>query len=395
MALVMLTIAITIARRPDQFSHPYVWNEEGVDILPSYLAHGFASMFEPLGGYYVLVPRAIWLIALKLDFLNAPTIAVWLGTLVCAAVVVAVAYAPTQLRWPYLCAMAVLCVPTNAEVFGYPLLTFFWTSLLLFLAVIWDVDRGRLWLRAAFIVIAGTSSPLVFPAAALLGLRAIIERQKSEWIAVGIAVACCGFELASPILSSGFNRTFIQSGIDLFAASNMFVGALFLGPRYAFYVPSGILILVAGTAAIWLARSRLEPAFYLLVLGWLATVAAVLARSQIELLDPLARAGPRYFFVPFVLLTWCTMWLAAVSTVSIRVALLALCATGIVAVLGHMSERDDVFDWHAEISKCLSGPAHTMPVHFFGEASHVYSVSFTQEECRALYEKSFMKGPVR
>src|SRR6185295_20135258 len=101
---------------------------------------------------------------------------------------VAVALSPTHLRWPYLCAIAVLTIPVDPEVYGVSLLAFWWAGLLVVLALVWDADRGAPWLRAGYLVLGGLSAPVMVPLAPLFVLRALLERRRSEFIAAGLAV---------------------------------------------------------------------------------------------------------------------------------------------------------------------------------------------------------------
>jgi hypothetical protein len=136
-----VTIVALSLRRPDQFRHPYFWVEDGA-ILGAYSERGFASILEPLNGYHVLATRTLDAVAFKLSILHAPEIAVLLVTAFTAAVVVAVAFSPTHLPWPRSCAIALLIVPTDPEVFAVAEYAFWWAGILLFLALLWDNERG-------------------------------------------------------------------------------------------------------------------------------------------------------------------------------------------------------------------------------------------------------------
>jgi hypothetical protein len=84
--------------------------------------------------------------------------------------------APTSLKGKSLCALAVLLNPNGAEVYVVPLYSFWFAGLLVALALLWDKDAQSVtqrFLRSAFILIGGLSSPLVVPLAPLFLLRAI------------------------------------------------------------------------------------------------------------------------------------------------------------------------------------------------------------------------------
>jgi hypothetical protein len=194
-ALITFTIVVLVARRPDQFTHPYAWIEDGTIILPAYLDRGFDSIFEPVSGYLILSSKLIALSAFKLSAEYAPEIMVVLTTVFTCSVILAIALSPTHLPLPYLCAIATLIIPTDPEVFAISELSFWWAGLLSVLALLWDAERGRLWLRAGYLVFGGLSSPIVVPVAGLLVLRALVERRRSEFVAAAVAVAVAAIQI--------------------------------------------------------------------------------------------------------------------------------------------------------------------------------------------------------
>ena len=158
--LIVLTVAVLFMRRPDQFWHPYIWVEDGYYTLRFSLEDGWRTIFAPLAGYLCVASKLIGYAAYRISILWAPEIELALTVAFTSAVVAAVAYSPTHLRWPFLCAVAVLFVPTDSEVFAVSAYAFWWAGLLMFLALLWDTARGREWLRWSFIVFGGLSSPL-------------------------------------------------------------------------------------------------------------------------------------------------------------------------------------------------------------------------------------------
>jgi hypothetical protein len=193
--LVGLTFVVLFLRRPDQFLHPYIWDEDGTIILKAYLAHGLSSITEPVGGFYVLATKLLTLTSFKLSFVWAPYLAVYLTTAFTCMVIAAIAFSPTHLAAPFLCAVAVLLVPTDAEVFAVSEYGFWWAGLLLIVALLWDTAPARhQWLRLIYIIIGGLSSPIVAITAGLLTIRAALERRASEYWAAGLAVACAALQ---------------------------------------------------------------------------------------------------------------------------------------------------------------------------------------------------------
>jgi len=186
-----LTIAALFLRRPDQFFHPYIWVEDA-EILPAYAERGLASIVEPVVGYHILASKIIALTACKTSIIWAPEIALALVVTFTCAVVAAIAFSSTHLSSPFLCALAVLAIPSDPEVFAISEYAFWWAGLLLLLALLWDVDRGAGWLPLLYVVVGGLSSPLVIPFAALFAVRAFLERRRSEYVVATttLGIAC-------------------------------------------------------------------------------------------------------------------------------------------------------------------------------------------------------------
>jgi hypothetical protein len=185
--LILATVLILFARRPDQFLHPTLWVEETV-ILREYVDHGWWSLLEPLNGYYALISKIIGFIALKTSFPWAPQIELFLIVAFTCAVIVSVALSPTHLQWPFLCAVAVLIVPSDPEVFVVSVYAFWWAGILLLLALFWRSDARQQWLRWLYIVIGGLSSPIILVVTGLLAVRAVFERKPSEYCAASLGL---------------------------------------------------------------------------------------------------------------------------------------------------------------------------------------------------------------
>jgi hypothetical protein len=196
LALAAATILVLGLRRPDQFRHPYLWVEDAT-VLQAYVERGLASIFEPVMGYYILPSKILDLAAFKLSILHAPAIALVLTALFTVAVVIAIAFSPTHLRWPCACAMTPLLVPTDPEIFAVGLYAFWWSGLLLVVALLWDSKRDRQWLRATYLVLGGLSTPIIVPVSGLLVVRAALDRQKCEFVASVIALIAAAVQLLS------------------------------------------------------------------------------------------------------------------------------------------------------------------------------------------------------
>ena len=388
-ALVALTVAVLFARRPDQFLHPYIWVEDGDPILKAYAERGFASFWDPVSGYLILATKLITLSSFKLSIEWAPEIALALVVAFTCAVVVAVALSPTHLRWPFLCAIATLTIPVDPEAYAVSLLAFWWAGLLLILALMWDADRGATWLRAGYVVLGGLSSPLTVPFAALFVLRALVERRRSEFIAAMLAIAVAAIQARAIFDYHHIDYARLIDPHVVLVAMNKFAGNLFVGPRYGHYY-AGPIVLALLSVALWQIRARLTPHFALLVLAWAAICATTALRNPIDVIDPL-NAGPRYFFYPFITLTWILIWIAALAPAHVRILLLAGCLMGVAWVYKRMTRSHEAMDWRGQITACTRSGQYDLPIHYDGRANNMWYIRLTGQQCRDLIAWSLIR----
>jgi hypothetical protein len=379
-------VAILFARRPDQFVQPYVWIEDGFQTLRAFLEGGARILYQPSNGYLITASKLISYIAFVTSIRWAPEIEAVLAVVCTCAVTAAIAFAPTNLRWPFLCALAALFVPTGAELFAVSAYSCWWTGLLLLLALLWNADRGLLTLRVAFILIGGLSCPLIISLSPLFAVRAALVRRRDEYVAMGfVALAAAAQVYAlhtqsfSDVVGGGFNP------LVVWVAARRFVGGFVqldaLGP----------FILVVLTLVVWLLRNRLDKYFYFLVTAYVIVCASVVLRMPLDwfLRMDASGEGVRYFFYPFVLLMWLLFWLAREEGGLTRWMIMAVVAVSIVLGSPYMRWRHDFIDWRGQLRECVSSDRYEIPIHYLGSAQDVWLAKFTGEECKALLAKSF------
>ena len=386
--LVLLSLLVLFLRRPDQFLHPYVWVEDGTVILKAYAERGFASIVEPVQGYHILVSKMIALAAFKLSIMWTPELMLVLAVAFTIAVLLAVALSPTYLPWPFACALAVLFVPTGPEVFAVSEYSFWWAGLLLILALLWDTSRGRAWLRWLYLIFGGLSSPVIGPIALLLGLRATIERRSSEYIALAIAATAAVIQLVTAYLRADMGASAQWSTV--WVAVQKFYGLYFIGGdpsdtksfiTYGLFCAAGLI--VAAVAA----RRRLDRNFMLLVGTNVLICLISFLRVPAEAPHPFL-AGPRYFFYPFITLSWIALWVAAKSSPPIRYGITAVCCSSPALSLFAMSLRHETIDWRRHITACAQSERYDVPIHYNGNASMAWDLDLLGEQCRKLISGS-------
>lgn len=381
--LVLLTVAVLFARRPDQFFHPYVWIEDK-EALRSYLDHGIGLLLVPTSGYMITATKIIDYIAFRTSISWTPEIQVALTVLFTSAVIVAIALSPSHLKSPVFCSLAALLVPLNSEQFAVSAYAFWWAGLLLIIALLWDETKQPL--RWLFILLGGLSSPLAVTLFPLFAIRAITERRRSEYIAVALVSVAAIVQAASIIKpNSGTIHKITVEAVSL--ALNGFVG----GFLHVYYFAPIAMIVIA--TLVWFARNRLNRYFYMLVAVYTITCGTIALRIPLEwyagMPNP-ATTAPRYSFYPFILLAWILIWVAAVSQTWVRAAIAAVLIAVHVPALPYMQRREDAIDWRKELAICSTQSTYELPIHYNGVAKEAWHVTVSGAECRNLQAWSLL-----
>lgn len=402
--LVAATVAVLFWRRPDQFFAPMIWAEDST-ILGDYAAHGWASIVVPIQGYHILSTKLITMSSYQLSFALAPYFALWITVAFTCLVVLAVAFSPTHLRWRPLCALAVLLVPTDGEVFAVSEYSFWWAGILLLLALLWD--SGLPWLRVGYVVLGGLSSPLIGPVAVLLAGRAALERTRAS---TGIAALAIALAVVQGVTVYFFNT--VNAGDmalelhTLKVASQRLVGFFYVGsgllPEYRYSRVGYIMLAMLGTM-VWLRRDRLDRHFALLVLIWAAICTLTIVRAPLGKIHPML-SGPRYFFYPFLLMTWAGLWIAAVSGPIVRsiLAITYLAALWFAVTYEYLpgykyagfQRRHDPVDWGEHVARCAARgdtEKYVMPIHHNGDAKALWPRDLSGAQCRVLVADSIFR----
>jgi hypothetical protein len=131
-------------------------------------------------------------------------------------------------------------------------------------------------------------------------------------------------------------------------------GYFFVGARLPFnfgFTGIGVYVIVVLGFIIWTVRERLDRYFLVLLAMYGAVCASILWRQPEALIHPFF-AGPRYFFYPFIILSWILVWVAVQSRSAVRVGIGAVFAIAIVLAIPGMQRRHDPLDWRKEVLAC-------------------------------------------
>lgn len=394
--LFVFSVAVVAWRRPDQIAAPILWFEEGTQILTAYADCGLCALFRPINGNIALSANLLLLPIFKIALFSAPLMAFVAATLFSSAVVCAVALAPTHLKAKYFCAISTLLVPVAAENYGVLLYSVWWTGILIALALLWDTSKGLHWLRLAFLIIGGLSTPFVILVTPLFVIRAYREPTVNEMSTV--LVAGVVFIIAALVaLSSAPPQPFdanLTVAAALLTVSKFF--GLFIVPGATIHIFMCGCLIILGVAALAIhERQKLDFYFFLLAMLLGASVAANIARAPMTDIHPFG-SGPRYFFLPYIFLSFILLWLWSVINPAesllkaAPIVVLALAIAGGIRQPFFTHPLQDRTSWPNELARCATTQGETRLV-----IGYTWEFILTQGKCRSIIDRSIVSSAAR
>jgi hypothetical protein len=388
-------LLIWFSRRPEQLFHPYLWDEESL-VLRRFMDDGWLGALRPVQGYEILPSSLLLPLAATISFAHLPVLAFWMATAVFALTVWMLVV--PESRWGSqstraLMAFTMALCQANPETFGVLLYSFWWATLWPVIILGWKRDLW--WARVPLLVIGGLSSP----AGAMLSVLFVVSfwftRRRADLVGAGVLAVALVFQMTS--LMAGGRAGALSTHIpNLLAQSERTIGLFAIWwtslGRLDFRIESlvGEALLVALGAAVfalWRRQKALEPLLLLMGLVFFTAMSAVPAPLAT---DP-RTFGPRYYFLPFVLLSWVLVYLwrqgSLRSSIPIlAVILLAFSALGLSTSFSRSAaSTTGRLDWRQELVSCASSSALLVkvPVYSDGSAKGLWWMSMRPTECRA------------
>lgn len=377
-----LFASLLFARRWTQLIDPQVWNEDGTVFIPQYLEYGWFFLFKPVAGYLIFVSKVITGLSLSISFYFYPYISTFLSWLFIILVGFAVIFSPTKLKGKIFCAISVFLIPSDPEVFGIPLYTFWWTAILLFLVVLWDQrDKNIKW-RIIYLLLGGLSSPAILIIAPIMWVKAVLLKySRNDTI---LAVVTTLLAILQLFFISKESAAHIQSLFSILSETiPTFFGMFMLGNLYL----NGIELfgyILFFLILFWVYIEKNNVSSILLFLLLLASVVAVVFRIDPSVIHP-ALAGPRYFFFPFILLSWILIQMIYIKS---NIALRVLSFTAVSIVLINLipvinRKNTDNLNWSYHVIKCGEEEDYSIPIQFDGNKNTAWEVSISREKCES------------
>lgn len=391
-AAVFTIAAVLIAiRRWPQLVSPDVWVEDGTLVIPSFVNHGWIGLFDPVAGYLVIPSKFISFVALNITFSHYAMASTILAIIAQASVIAIIAIAPTLLSAPFLAALLVVLLPTGSEVYALPSYSFWWTSLLTFVGLLWRGDRLTV-ARSAAILIGGLSSPIVILLFPIFFLRALISRNRTDCISFiisffsaliqGIAVVNQHASAASPLD--------ILRNLPMLI-SKYFGTALYSIDQHGAGVFGLIVISTLGLGILALPRAE-RFGYALLGACLLAAVLTSVLRVPVSAPHPLL-AGPRYFFFPLILIGWMLLVLAVHGRRVVSLAAMFIAGAYVPSFAADFVYEPQIpkRPWSQQVAECLmSSSSFTFDIQY-GLPNIPWSVTLSGDDCRKLQSNALVK----
>jgi hypothetical protein len=385
--LIGIAFLLLLLRSWQRLFYPEVWNEDGTENIVGLVNHGWASLFFPVGGYLILVPKLITLLGLSISVTQYPIISTVLAWAFTIFVFCLIARAPTYLHGKLWLAISCFLLPSDPECFGLPLYTYWWAGLLIFIVAFWH-EQKNLVIRAVLLTIGTLSSPICFIALPLFWLRVWIFKESRSEIFLAILITGLAAVQASVILGtsspSQLNFSTFYQSVPVFFGSYL-IGNLLPDYRWIF----GCVLLGLFLITLFKARSVVFAALlYLLI----ASIFSSIYRVDIGVLNPID-AGPRYFFYPFVLMGWLLVQCCYLAPRWLRYFSGALILLVIINAIPHLQRTHQRLHWKEDIIACSQAESYTFHAHFAGNLSLLWPFTLRGEQCKRLLERDIFYKP--
>lgn len=383
----ILFLGILISRRWEILTSPQVWGEDGTQILSGFITQGWPAFFSPVNGYLITSSKIISTIALNVTLTYYPFFSTLISWIFIALVGWAVLKSPTKLKGKWVCAIAIVLVPSDPEVIGPPLYSFWWASLLLFLLALWNEDKKAVFWRLGFLLLGGLSSPVIIIIIPLLYLRLFLYWPiMIERVIAFIGTAIAGIQLFL-IMQAGAGITpplnsilinFIPKMLGTFFVGNIFDSSVALW---------GAGIISIATITAWFFRQNDKVTSVILIYLLAGSIGLTIARVDPAILHP-EFSGPRYFFFPYVCMSWILVQSFYGSKNLIAQSLTSI--FGLTAVLNSYpvwSRTHDDLQWNSHIYSCRLFVKYAIPVQTDGNKSSAWRAILPGDKCAALLER--------
>jgi hypothetical protein len=386
-------LAVWFLRRPDQLLHPYVWVEE-YQILNRFQMQGFLhAVLAPVEGYFVLPTSLTVGLAAQISFLHVPLLDYWASTawFVATLCLILIPSSPIRLRWRVGFVVLLVLAPTNPEVFGIAEYAFWWTTLWPLITILWSKDLW--WLRIPALILGGMSSlagaAIVVPYAFLY----LVTRQRRYVVGAALLAIAVVVQAVAYLTSARSAKTPLHPvSVSLQELHNFSDYAFeWLKPTdtdFLAFVGACLLVAIVGIVLATALRDRSPTTNILIALLLALLVVGILSSIPAPLLADPVVAGPRYYFLPYIVLGWVLLLIAVTSQFQwARIGAIVLIAMSLLILSQNFARHDDRVSWSYQLSRCqYATKPFTVPVQYDGTRADLWKglLVITPATCRNL-----------
>lgn len=230
------------------------------------------------------------------------------------------------------------------------------------------------------------SSPVCLPTLPMFWLRALIFRKKRSELKIAIiATLFAGIQFIFMYYAR------INNELSLIALKKAPIA--FFGPYVFGNLNSKLNKFFAWFILIYLivclTRNRASRVLWGMAYLLCASILMSIARVDINSINPVS-AGPRYFFFPFIVLSWTLLQMVVVDNNryfrSMGIGLLSLSVLNAIPNLGR---KHDYLNWREHLTSCQNFIDYTIPIHFYGDKRFVWGMNLPGTLCEKILKKDF------
>jgi len=410
--LFLIFLLLLIVRRPNQFTHPFIWSEDGTHILSSYIDKGFSSLLIPVNGYLIFTSKIINFIAFKASFSHYPLIASLLANLFIILVLLAIVKSPTSLKNRAFIALAILFIPTDSEAFGVALYSFWWAGLLGLLCCLWDKNNKFYSFRILFTFLSFSSSPFSIFFLPILFLRCFLYKSIKEYFittfSIVLTLVQMSFILKYPNAIGSAMKFLIPNQASLDHIVRSYFGLYLFDEKntIAFLMA---LFLLAFIAYLAYSKKTFEN-ISILCLLFMSIFSTYLRLGDVFYVTHPYVAGPRYYFYPYILINiflihnfqfrhfkiqvkkilFDRFTLKAAKIGLKNFIIIVFVTISVSHSAGKLTRAHEYISWQNAVKECISANGeYEFPVFYDGKVYTNTGIKIASDDCRRLIEEQF------
>ena len=406
----LLLILIFLRRGDLLFKSSDVWSEDGVVVLPQIIQNGIYSFFEPVNGYLLTISKIISFLSLTISPLHYPSISIILSITITIFLLTLIYKAPITLKNKLILIIAPLLIPTDPEVLGLPLYVFWWSGLFLIFILFWDPEKKITQIYKITFIISSLSTVIGVLIGPLLFIKLFFNSStslyKNNKLFFNILFATFVIQIYLIFkntygLNDGVNYLLEIKNIDQFlyflnSVVLKFFGSYLTSNKDLYYL--GYILLFFIIYGLFKNSHDLNLIFIILLI--FGSIILSIIRQHPDFIDPIT-AGPRYFFYPFIMISYYLIHLYSLNNSNrILVIIFLLFSILNLSTNNAFKRTHDDLEWKKHLISCMYYDDYNIPIHNSGNKSYTSYLYLNKYQCKnfgisKIYLKKVMPFPFK